>query len=90
MTGRLEQFEDVIERALTVGLGLSTLMLVVGLVMGAMEPLRWGILLLMLTPVARVAVVTLGLALERDWMFTVVSAFVLAVLAAGVWVAVRG
>ena len=51
--------------------------------------LRWGIVLLMLTPVARVAVVTVGLALERDWTFTLVSLFVLAVLAAGIWVAVH-
>ena len=43
----------------------------------------------MLTPVARVAVVTVGLALERDWTFTLVSLFVLAVLASGIWVAVR-
>jgi len=43
----------------------------------------------MLTPVARVAVVTVGLALERDWTFTLVSLFVLAVLAAGIWMAVH-
>jgi hypothetical protein len=43
----------------------------------------------MLTPVARVAVVTVGLALERDWTFTLVSFFVLAVLASGIWVAAR-
>jgi uncharacterized membrane protein len=89
VSGRLEELEDVIEKALMAGLGLSTLMLVIGLVMGATGPLRWGILLLMLTPVVRVAVVTLGLALERDWTFTFVSAFVLAVLASAIWVAVR-
>jgi uncharacterized membrane protein len=89
VSGRLEELEDVIEKALMAGLALSTLMLVIGLVMGATGPLRWGILLLMLTPVVRVAVVTLGLALERDWTFTLVSAFVLAVLAFGIWVAVR-
>jgi uncharacterized membrane protein len=88
VTGRIEQLEDVIEKALTAGLALSTGLLLLGLILGAPGPLRWGILLLMLTPVARVAVVTVGLALERDWLFTLVSLFVLAVLASGMWVAV--
>jgi uncharacterized membrane protein len=85
----LARIEDVIEVALTAGLGLSTLLLVVGLLASSAPALRWGILLLMLTPVARVAVVTVGLAFERDWTFTVVSLFVLAVLASGIWVAVH-
>ena len=89
MTGRVEQLEDVIEKSLNVGLGLSTVLLLVGLVLDMPAPLRWGILLLMLTPVVRVAVVTVGLALERDWTFTFVSLFVLAVLGAGIWVAVQ-
>lgn len=88
MTGRLEALEDVIEKALSAGLALSTFMLVLGLVLGADRPLRWGIVLLMLTPVVRVAVVTLGLAIERDWTFAAISAFVLAVLASGIWMAV--
>jgi uncharacterized membrane protein len=87
VTGRLEHLEDAIEKALTAGLALSTLLLVAGLVMGAAGPLRWGLLLLMVTPVVRVAVVTLGLALDRDWVFTLVSAFVLLVLGSGIWVA---
>lgn len=87
--GRLQRLEGVIEIALTGGLVLSTTLLVVGLVMGTAGPLRWGIILLMLTPVARVAVVTVGLALERDWTFTAVSLFVLAILGSGIWVAVR-
>ena len=89
MTGRLEDLEDVIEKALTAGLALSTFMLVLGLVLGSDPPLRWGMILLMLTPVVRVAVVTLGLALERDWTFAAISAFVLAVLASAILVAVR-
>lgn len=88
MTGGIEALEDVIEKALSAGLALSTFMLVLGLVQGADRPLRWGIVLLMLTPVVRVAVVTLGLARERDWTFAGISAFVLAVLAMGIWVAV--
>ena len=89
MSGRVEHLEDAIEKALKVGLALSTGLLLVGLVLGAPGMLRGGILLLMMTPVARVAVVTVGLALERDWAFTVVSLFVLAILASGIWVAVH-
>ena len=89
MTGRVEYLEDVIEKALKVGLALSTGLLVVGLILNAAALLRWGILLLMLTPVARVAVVTVGLALERDWTFTIVSFAVLAILASGIWLAVH-
>ena len=89
MTGRVEHLEDVIEKALMLGLALSTGLLLVGLILGLPGPLRWGIVLLMLTPVARVAVVTVGLALERDWTFTIVSFFVLAILAGGIWVAVH-
>ena len=89
MTGRVEYLEDVIEKALKVGLALSTGLLLVGLVLNSTGPLRWGILLLMLTPVARVGVVTVGLALERDWIFATVSFVVLAILLAGIWVAVH-
>jgi len=89
VSGRVEHLEDAIEKALKVGLALSTGLLLVGLVLGAPGMLRGGILLLMMTPVARVAVVTVGLALERDWAFTVVSLFVLAILASGIWVAVH-
>ena len=89
MSGRVEYLEDVIEKALKVGLALSTALLLVGLVLGSPGLLRGGILLLMMTPVARVAVVTVGLALERDWAFTLVSLFVLAILGSGIWVAVH-
>jgi uncharacterized membrane protein len=89
VTGRIEVLEDVIETALKVGLALSTLLLLVGLIAGANRPLRWGILLLMLTPVVRVAVVTAGLALERDWTFTAVSFIVLAILLSGIWISVH-
>jgi len=89
VTGRVEALEDVIETALKVGLALSTGLLLVGLIAGANGPLRWGIVLLMLTPVVRVAVVTAGLALERDWTFTAVSFVVLAILLSGIWVSVH-
>jgi uncharacterized membrane protein len=84
----LDRLEDLIELGLKIGLALSTALLLVGLVLGLDTALRAGIVLLMLTPVARVAVVTVGLALGRDWLFTLVSLFVLGVLASGIWVAV--
>jgi uncharacterized membrane protein len=40
-----------------------------------------GLLLLIATPVARVLIAVLGFLRERDWMYTVVSAAVLAILA---------
>ena len=89
MTGRIEALEDVIETARKVGRALSTGLRRVGLIAGANRPLRWGIVLLMLTPVVRVAVVTAGLALERDWTFTAVSFIVLAILLSGIWVSVH-
>lgn len=85
--GSLAALEGVIEVGLKGGLAVSTTLLVAGLVLGEPGPLRWGILLLMLTPVARVAVVTVGLAVERDWTFALVSFFVLMVLFSGIWVA---
>ena len=81
--------EERIELALGVGLALSTLLLVAGLASGADGLLRWGLLLLMATPVARVMVVTGAMAAERDWVFAVISSFVLAVLLGGIWVAMR-
>jgi uncharacterized membrane protein len=95
----LDRLEDLIELALKIGLGVSTVLLVAGLVLGwlhvsllgleADTALRYGTVLLMITPVVRVVVVTVGLAVERDWLFTVVSLFVLAVLASGIAVAAR-
>jgi uncharacterized membrane protein len=84
----LDRLEDLIELGLKIGLAVSTALLLVGLVLGLDGALRAGIVLLMLTPVGRVVVVTVGLAIEGDWLFTVVSLFVLGVLASGIWVAV--
>jgi uncharacterized membrane protein len=84
----LDRLEDLIELGLKIGLAVSTALLLVGLVLGLDGALRAGIVLLMLTPVGRVVVVTVGLAIEGDWLFTLVSLFVLGVLASGIWVAV--
>lgn len=86
---RTSTLDRVIEAVLTVGVLVSGLLLTAGLVSGRASVLRVGILLLLATPVARVLVVTIGMMLERDWIFTLVSLWILAVLASGIWVAVR-
>jgi len=83
------RLERVIEASLTAGLLGSATLLLIGLAAGAPSALRWGILLLLLTPVARVVVLTLGLLLARDWLFGFVSLFVLLVLTSGIVVSAR-
>jgi uncharacterized membrane protein len=81
-------YERAIEASLTAGLAASALLLLAGLA-GWREGLRLGIVLLLLTPVARVLVVTVGLLLSRDWLFGMVSLFVLAVILSGMAVSFR-
>lgn len=83
----VERLERIVELVLSGGLAISTVLLLAGLGLGSDAPLRWGILLLMVTPVVRVVVVTVGLAQERDWLFTLLSLFVLGVLFSGILVA---
>lgn len=84
MSVRSFSLERAIESALTLGLLVSGALLVSGLATGREGALRWGIIILMLTPVARVLILTVGLLHERDWTFAAVSLFVLSVLAAGI------
>ena len=81
--------ERAIEAGLAAGLLMSALLLVVGLAGRSPAALRAGILLLMLTPVARVLILTVGLLLARDWLFGLVSLFVLTVLVSGMFMALR-
>lgn len=81
--------ERAIESALTLGLLVSGALLLLGLVGGNEGALRAGIVLLMLTPVARVLILTVGLIHERDFVFAAVSLFVLSVLGAGILLAGR-
>ena len=71
------------------GLVLSSALFILGLALGTSGPLKWGILLLMLTPVARVVILTVGLLHERDFLFGLVSLFVLGVLLSGMVVSGR-
>jgi uncharacterized membrane protein len=68
---------------------VSGLLLVAGLVLGSATPLWWGVLLLIVTPLVRVVVVTVGLVLDHDWLFAGVSLFVLGVLLSSVYVSAR-
>jgi uncharacterized membrane protein len=79
--------EERIEAALKVGLALSTALLLLGLSAGRTGPLRAGLVLLMATPVVRVIVVTAFMLVRRDWLFGLISLFVLGVLLSGVVVA---
>jgi uncharacterized membrane protein len=76
--------EQVVEAVLSAGIVASTLLLGTGLLLDLSEALRWGILILMATPVARVAILTAGLLLRRDFVFAGLSLFVLGVLAMGI------
>jgi uncharacterized membrane protein len=81
--------DKTIEVVLTLGLAGSALLLVLGLTLDRAQLLQVGILLLMMTPVARVVVVTVGLFHEGDKLFGFVSLGILTVLITSVVVAVR-
>jgi len=89
VSSRIRTLERIVEAALTAGVAGSGLLLVAGLVLGSAAPLWWGVLLLILTPVVRVLVVTVGLILDHDWLFASVSLFVLGVLLSSVYVSGR-
>jgi len=78
--------EGIVEVALTMGLVASGLFLVWGLATGASVVLKLGMVLLISTPVARVFVVTVAMFVGRDWLFGLVSLFVLAVLGTSAWI----
>ena len=77
---KTDDLAGVIEAVLAVGLTLGAALLCGGLVLGSASVLQWGIQALMLTPVARVVVLTVGLFHERDWPFGLLSMFILGVL----------
>ena len=79
--------ERTIEVVLTTGLLASAGLLVAGLALDRAALLKWGILILMATPVARVVVVTLGMLREKDWLFAAVSFWILAVLGSSLYFA---
>jgi uncharacterized membrane protein len=83
------RLDRVVEVVLTAGLAVSALLLLAGL-LGRQQGLLWGgVLVLMLTPVARVIVVTIGFIDRQDWVFTAVSVWILGVLCFSFYVAAR-
>ena len=88
MSSATSGLDRTIEVVLMGGLAVSASLLVAGLTLDRTDLLRWGILVLMATPVARAVVVTVEMLRERDWLFAAVSLWILAVLASSVYVAV--
>jgi uncharacterized membrane protein len=86
------RLESRIGQTLRTGVTASTVCLAVGLVVSLFTPYdaaaQWlmvaGLVLLMATPVARVAATVVEYAVERDWPFFVLTSIVLVELAAGV------
>ena len=87
MSAAPSPLDRVVEAVLTAGVFLSGCLLLAGLLLERPPLLRAGILLLLATPVARVVVVTIGLLRQRDWLFALVSLWILAVLMSGIYLA---
>lgn len=87
MIGRPGRLDRAIEVALAAGVALSGGLLAVGLFLDRPAALSAGIVILLFTPVLRVAVVAVGLALERDWIFAFVSLWILGVLLSSLYLA---
>ena len=88
--------EDRLGHLLSAGVIVSTLLFAVGLAIDvvahgvlSMSLLHAGLIVLMATPFARVAVSVVEYARERDWLFAALTLAVLAVLVATLVVAVR-
>ena len=87
MKGAASGLDRALEALLTLGVLLSGACLALGLWQGNPVLLKWGLLLLMWTPVARVVMVTAALVWERDWAFAAISLWILGVLAGSLHVA---
>jgi hypothetical protein len=81
--------EIAIEVALAGGILVSAGFLVWGLAFRSPAALQWGLIILMLTPVARVVIMTAGLFQQRDLVFGPVSLVILAVLFSSLYTAVQ-
>lgn len=90
---QLQRLETLLGRVLVGGVAISAIVLALGLVVefaggDAGMLLRAGLLLLMATPIVRVAVSLVEYVRMRDWFFTATTATVLVVLLTGVAIAV--
>ncbi len=92
----LARLEVRLGRLLTIGSMISTVLLAIGVATWLVVPgaaitgtlISAGLLILMATPVARVAVSVVGFAVQREWRYVLMTAIVLATLAGSVAVAV--
>ncbi len=97
-TTGLERLESRLGHLLTIGSSVSTLLLtaalgvwLLGLGAAIVQTLiTIGLLILVATPIARVAVSVVGFAWQREWRYVLMTLIVLATLAGSVAVALRG
>jgi len=90
-----ERFERGMGRMLGAGVAVAAVLLTGGLALWTLgmerviaeRLLHAGFVALMLTPVVRVIASIVGFAQERDWVFALITAGVLALLAGGLWMA---
>jgi len=93
---RSHDVEVVLGRVLYVGTRISTVLLMAGLATAVASPrlghglLSAGLLVLITTPIARVAVSLVEFARNREWWFVLCTAFVLTLLGGSLAVALRG
>jgi uncharacterized membrane protein len=88
---RDRRFEAIVGRALTIGITASSLCLAAGLVLSAagLERiagllLSTGLLMLMATPAARIAIAAVVYTRQREWLFAGLTLVVIAELIASV------
>ena len=94
----IEELELTLGRVLRIGVTISSIALGAGLATAFLEGtgllarvlLNAGVVLLIATPVARVAMSTIGYARRRDWLFVVLTTIVLAELVASTIAAIHG
>jgi len=94
----MNDIERILGRVLGIGVAVSTAALVAGLAIIAVPGgnilatrlLTVGVLILIGTPIARVAVSTIAYSRQREWTFAVLTLIVLGELVASIAAAVRG
>lgn len=97
MTDAVDRTEEALARVLTIGSRASTAILAAGLAVALFSPASavalWlftiGLVLLILTPIARVVASVISFAREREWLFVICTSIVLALLIVSIIVAVR-
>ena len=86
MTGGVER---VLRWVFTLALAIAAPLLLAGLLTHSSRLLEAGVLAVMVTPLIGAVIVTVAMALARDWPFTAVALLVLAILASSLYAAAR-